>query len=722
MKRSRILSLMLILSLALGLFMATGAASAESSSLFDFQWIDDANKVFIEGITKQEVKAAFDEEFDRLVTEEGWDLSKVSVGYNPAANPWPSNLAGSAIIAAHLNSAEYSSGSAWGSGYIMMVFNPHHKKVYTIKDGAMSKYSGSLDGWSTNAQSYGYPLTNQFTVGGNTYQNFSLGYMKITGSTATFTAGKWMGEDGTEVTMTKDDYAENGVYPIYNSPGSTLQNYISQYKAAINSVDVDMPLTAFRMDWSNLWMQILTGEGFSSGSIWGQNNVGLLVYNPNNHKMVFVRDKFVESYTLNPPAYGFPMENDFEVNGVRYQNFDLGYMKVDNGQFSFKASYHVNEEGEEIRLFSPEDVGALAEGIELSGITAEQVKEAIESKYTESMGLPTTFVNYYTQTNVLYQRFLSEAGDTSFIFVYSPTNAVVLSSEVWKKFEKPEGYNWSGFDLFGLPISDAFEKDGATVQNFTRGYLEIAGGKGKAVPGANIDAQGNVTILDFSNNIFYNSAVSKLPASWGVTPEQLVDKFKAKYIELKNSGFIVGIPGNEGIRTWTEYEQDENNEFADGRGMLVLAFQSGGSTAKPWYDVTMYMVYNPVDGNVYLIKDNIMNGIAVFRSQLGAPVGEAFTYSGLTIQNFQKGYVAVTAAGSATYKDNLNFSKEKGKEVNLDGSDIEQPTPTPVPADEEENKGGCSGCGSYTLAQGIGIIMFGLALFLAIRRGKNEKA
>lgn len=724
MKKPKFLCLLLVFSLALGLFLASASASAESS-LFSFEFIDDPNKTFIEGVTKEEIKAAFDEEIDRLVTQGGWDLSKVSVGHQPAANPWPSNLAGSALIAAHLYSTEYSSGSAWGAGYIMLVFNPHRKKVYTIKDGAMSKYSGALDSWTTNGQDYGYPLTNQFTVDGNVYQNFTFGYMTITGNTATFTAGKWMDQDGTEAAITKDDYAENGVYPLYNSPGSTLENYISEYKAAINSVEVDIPLTAFRMDWSNLWMQILTGADFSSGSIWGQNNVGIIVYNTTNHKMVFVRDKFVETYTLNSADYGYPMENDFEVDGIRYQNFELGYMKVENDELTFKASHRVNESGEEYRLFTEEDVGEILEGLELSGITAEQVKTAITSKYTESMGLPSTFVNYYTQTNVLYQRFMSESGETSFIFVYSPTNVVVLTSDMWKKFENPEGYNWAGFDLLGLPKSDAFTKDGSTIQNFSKGYLEITSdNNSKVVPGANIDSEGNITVLDFSHNIFYNSAISKLPKSWNVTPEELVTKFKAKYTQLKNSGFIVGVPGNEGIRTWTEHEQDEDNEFADGRGMLVLAFQSGGSTANPWYDVTMYMVYNPVDGNIYLIKDNIMNGIATFRSQLGAPVGEAFTYSGLTIQNFQKGYVAVTAAGSATYKDNLNFSEEKGKEVNLDGSDLdgsdnEQPSPTPAPGEEEQK--GCAGCGGYTMGHGIAILVLAAAAIFVMRRGKNEK-
>jgi hypothetical protein len=105
-------------------------------------------------------------------------------------------------------------------------------------------------------------------------------------------------------------------------------------------------------------------------------------------------------------------------------------------------------------------------------------------------------------------------------------------------------------------------------------------------------------------------------------------------------------------------------------------------------------------------------------------VGEAFTYSGLTIQNFQKGYVAVTAAGSATYKDNLNFSEEKGKEVNLDGSDLdgsdnEQPSPTPAPGEEEQK--GCAGCGGYTMGHGIAILVLAAAAIFVMRRDKNEK-
>jgi hypothetical protein len=717
MKKTKVLSFLLIVALALNMNFTILSVNA-ASNVFNYEFIDDANKTFVEGVTKEAVKSAFDAEINRLQTEEGWDFSKVSVSNHPASNQWPSSLAGSAIIAAHLISTEYSSGNAWGSGYIMMIYNPHHNKVYTVKDGAMSRYSGALDGWATNAQNYGYPLGNQFTAGGNTYQNFTFGYMTITGSYASFTAGKKMQQDGTEAVLTKDDYAENGVYPIYNAPGSSLENYVSEYKSAINSVDVDMPLSAFRMDWGNLWMQILTGSNFSTASIWGQSNVGLIVYNTVNHKMVIVKDEFVSAYTMNPSQYGYPAENDFQAGGIRYQNFELGYMKVENAELTFKPSYRVNQAGEEYQLFTSNDIGVLNDGTELSGITPEEVRAAIQSRYTQDMGLPTTYVSFHTGTNVLYQRFLSDDGKTSFIFVYGADNAVVMGSDVWEKFEKPEGYNWAGFDLLGLPASDAFAKGDSKIQNFSKGYLEITGDKTKVVVGANIDAADNITILDFSNSIFFNSAISKLPASWNVTPEELVNKFKAKYLELKNSGFIAGAPGNEGIKTWTEYEQDENNEFADGRGMLILALQSGGSTAKPWYDVTMYMVYNPVDGNIYLIKDDIMNGIAVFRSQLGAPVGEAFTYKGLTIQNFQKGYVAVTAAGSATYKDNLNFSLEKGKEVNLDGSDIQIPTESPAP-NEEAN--GCGGCNSYGAGYGAAIFIFVSAAYMVLRRGKNEK-
>lgn len=715
MMKKTIFCLMLVLTLTLSLSIVITASA--QTSVFNFEFIDDSNKTFIDGVTKEAIKDAFDEEAERLRTEEDWDFSKVSVAHQPAANPWPSNLAGSALIAAHLNSTEYSSGNAWGGGYIMMVYNPHHNKVYTIKDGAMSKYSGALDNWTTNAQNYGLPLSNQFTANGNTYQNFTFGYMTIDGGSATFTEGKHMNTDGTEVTITKDDYANNGVYPLYNVPGASLSNFIAQYKAIINSINVDMPLSAFRMDWSNLWMQILTGSDLSSASIWGQENVALVVYNSTNHKMVIVRDGFVSQYTTNPASFGYPIAADFEVDGVRYQNFELGYMKLEENEATFKASYHVDEEGQEVQLFSKNDVGVVLEGLELTDITAEDVKTAFESKYTDDMGLPSTFVNFYSGTKVLYQRFLSSEGKTSFIFVYSPENVVLIDSDIWEKFEKPEGYNWAGFDLLGLPISDAFARENSKIQNFTKGYLEI-GEKTKIVVGANIDSEGEVTILDLSNQIFYNSAITKLPKSWNVTPEELVTKFKAKYQQLLDSGFIAGVPSNEGIKTWTEYEQDADNEFADGRGMLILALQSGGSTAKPWYDVTMYMVYNPVDGNIYLIKDNIMNGIAVFRSQLGAPVGEAFTYSGLTIQNFQKGYVAVTSVGSATYKDNLNFSLEKGKEVNLDGSDIQIPKETPAPGPA----GGCDGCKSYGIAEGMALFAIIFAAYLFIRRSKNESA
>lgn len=727
--KNKVLCILACLLFMMGaVFSVSMIGNAEdSTSAFNFDSVTDANKTYLADVTSLDVVNAFNEEQQRLKTEEGWDFSKVTIANQPASNPWPNAFAGSAIIAAHLTAADYSSGNAWGGGYILLVFNPHTKKVYTIKDGALSKYTGSSDSWTKNAQDYGYPLDNQFTSGDNTYQNFSYGYMEIDGAEATFINGLRMGVNGDTRALTIDDYAETAVYPIYNPPsGATFANYVSEYKKAFSGLAIDLPITnPIQFDWNNIWMQKIIGAELSDGNFWGLENCGILTYNTSLNKMFFVVDRFAETWTNTPTIYGLPKDNQFKVGDVTYQNYDMGFMKYavdpesESGEYkvSFKTSAFVDSDGNETALFTKEDVGKKNDNVELSGMTEEQLKEAVLGKYSDSMGLPYTYVDLYTGTKVLYQGYRNDSGETNLIFVNALENVVLLDNIMYQKYIKPDGFSWSGFDLLGLPQSNSFTYNDKIYQNFYKGYMELSAEKGKAFVGANIAADGKLTMLDFSDQIFFNTAISKVPASYNITGTELTAKFIAKYKALLAAGFAAGVPGSEGIKTWTEYEQDADLEFADGRGMIVLALQSGSSTAKPWYDVSMYMVYNPADREIHLIKDNIMTGVASFRSQLGAPVGEAFTYSGLTIQNFAKGYVAVSAAGNTTYKDDKHFDKDKGKEVNLDGSEIIIPGEDDENKDEENPKK--KGCGSKASASTAAVTLgLGALAFVLLKRGR----
>lgn len=710
-----VLSFFFLLSAA-GIGMITVKAADTGSEVFKYDWV--AGNTLVGDISLDDVKSAYESEAARL-TGEGWNFSDINIAANPLQNAWPNGFQGQAYIMAHLTGTP-STASQWGqSGYALLVFNPHDKAVYTLQDEFFTKFT---TGWDMFA--LGYPVGNDFvTDSGVKVQNFSYGYVKAVENAPVFVNGKHIAKDDTTVDITADEYIANAVYPVYNpAPGATMQNYVSSFQAALADKTYDYPFTHNpQFDWNSMWIMRITGEELSGATLWGEANNALLMYTVSQNKMVLLVDDIAARYTGDGTVaglWGQAKDAQFQVGDIVYQNFDNGYVKVEANKLSFVAGKSMDKEGNEIQNYTKEDTGKLADGVALEGdLTAEAVKTAFEAKYSDEMGIPASYVTYFPSTKVLYQRYLDEDGKVSEIYMRAADRVYAVEKGMYAYYSKPQDYsaNWPGSTLLGLPTGDAFVYDGATYQNFDKGYMRMTETSAKPVVGANIASSGERTILDFSEQIFVSPDI-KIPASFGVTGDELLVAFKAEYKKLAAAGFAVGVPGSEGIKVWTEYAQDANNEFADNRGMIVLALQSGDSTSRPIYDVTMYMVYNPEGKNVQLIKDNVMAGIEQFRSQLGAPVGEAFiAKNNITVQNFQMGYVYATANGSVSYKDNLRYDKETGEEVPIGGESTD-PSASPSPEITDRKSANLT---PLWIVLGVvgGLAVVGAVIFLLYKKG-----
>ena len=735
---------------ALGVSSVVSLAEGEEK-IFDYGFLN--GRTYITGITQTDVEEAFEKEGQRLkeVIASAGEGSVFQVVKNPLTDGWPSNNnSATYYIGADLNLGAYSGWNIWEQpGYAFVVYNPHENAAFTIRGDAASLFVNEANSWSDQVVHSGYPKGNDFTVGENTYQNFTLGYSVG----KQFVYGKNVNEKGEEYALTAEDIAENMIVPVYQDTASyevieglAIEDLVNAYKEYYKDKEVN-------------YRKIYVDNTLKN-SIWRQQTAdgGEVVYNSLRKEMFTVKT-FLSAYNATT-EWGNPIGEETTIQGVVNQLFTKGVAVLEGEEVKFYPASHVDPDtGEIVSDFDKDSVGGMTDDVAAqlpSGVTEEAVAEAAKAVWTEEMGNPNGYMDFETE-NILSQTFTvtetvdgKDVNKTSKIYIdvsKTPLTAVVLDSDTYEIYKLPsrfnEGnkkYDVTGEMVLGPATSAVFEANGKKYQNFLYGAMDLSADEENMVlPGVNYDASGNRTVLDLSDFITVDASKIRIPQSYDIGAADLLAKFKAAYQEFTEQGIALGMPNKEGIGAWpaTEGGQEEGtNEFKEGRGMIKLGLHATDSNAICYYGVTAMLAYNPEDGNVYLMSDAVMSNMATYYSVYGAPRGN-LTETTLTIgeeevtlqiQNFQLGYLTVMGDAASMVADK-NWDFELGGPVNLDGSKIPG-TEYPGEKDDDsssgtsdnegdKDEGGCGSTISLTVTVSA-LVAAGFVALVAKKRKNNE--
>lgn len=237
-----------------------------------------------------------------------------------------------------------SEGVFIGAGFIM--YPNGAPQAYSLIN-EMSEAWGNKGHWNV----VGYPIGNQFELGGKIYQNFSKGYMECTpgdSGTAEFHADGYKTSVG--VGVFTDVPAEIAEWAVGNE--SEISDMISdEFDAqATEGFDFGEPWQVIK-SWDGQVMYQPFNGGSNTGNLWGWGTVGGVVVGAG---FIMYSDGADQAYSLiNEMSeawgakghwnnVGYPIGNQFEHEGMIYQNFSKGYIVCEPGD-SETAVLHAGE-------------------------------------------------------------------------------------------------------------------------------------------------------------------------------------------------------------------------------------------------------------------------------------------------------------------------------------------------------------------------------------------
>lgn len=680
-----------VLSVAMAAAVTSGAtllsASAEGE-IFSTGGLD--GRVYITGTTKESVATAFENEAQRIKAEmeKAGAGDQFSVVNAPLTNGWP-DANHIYFVSAHMNFGAYRTSNLWQAGYGFIVYNPHDDAAYTINGGAATAFANANNGWANQIIHAGYPKGNEFAIGDDIYQNFTLGYSK----NAEFVYGKSIDAQGIESPLTADEIAESMFVPVYSDfavssrlDGLSVVDYETAYKAYYEDEAVNTGMiTVYANRNNSLWRQDVNDEEGTK--------LGEVVYNSKTKEMFTVTNTFLSAYD-STTAWGNPVEEEKTVGAQISQQYDNGVVVYNEGEdLAFYEASHVDENGDVVSDMGANAIGKMTDQVVAllpAGVTAAAVEAAAKAVYVESMGTPVDYMTFFEGTNVLEQRIVTEAGAVTYIYVNTEATELagaVLEMETYETYKLPTVYNEgnkqydvTGEMILGPAIGNKFTAtDDNVYQNFLFGAIKF-GAENEVLPGVNYSADGARTVLDLSEYIVIDAASIIIPDRYDIGAADLLAKFRAAYKKYVEAGVALGMPNKEGIGSWsaTGNYESTGNEFEGNQGMIKLGLHAADSNAICYYGVTAMLAYSPVDGEVYLMKDSVISNMATYYSYYGAPISD-LTETTLTteegdevtvyIQNFELGYLTVMGT-SASMTGEKHWHFEWLGAVNLDGSEI----------------------------------------------------
>ena len=237
-----------------------------------------------------------------------------------------------------------SEGVFIGAGFIM--YSEGAGAAYSLIN-EMSEAWGNLGHFNA----VGFPLGNQFEYEGKIYQNFSKGYLECT-----------PGDSSTAVLHADSYKTAVPVGTVSETPADVAAWAVGKEAdvAAMIQAEFDAKAAA-DFDFGGAWQPVKQWEGVvmfqpfnggdNEGNLWGWgtvNNVkigaGFIMYSEGASQAYSLINEMSEAWGNlgHFNAIGYPIGNQFEHEGMIYQNFSKGYMVITPGDSS-TAVLHAGE-------------------------------------------------------------------------------------------------------------------------------------------------------------------------------------------------------------------------------------------------------------------------------------------------------------------------------------------------------------------------------------------
>lgn len=631
------------LAALMGMFGMLASASAETTGAFDEaqyarvgDFTSSDNSRLPGFLTKAEDKVKATEKMKKAykdMTEGGFDMGTLATGeYNGCVREWN------------------------GCGIQEFVGGQQNADVYGRKHGLViiGTVAENIDAaclvndmfvyWKDNTGTLGYPIGNQFTLDGATYQNFIYGYMKIDGSgQKNFVKGKFIDGEGAIADSPIAAVNVGEVSGYIPSWAEGKQDKIeSAFKAAVTKITTTDAVKeggydiGVAFDYATLWRtedlaftQPFTG-GENTGSPYGWVTQGrIMLSDPDGEAFPLLGTSLTHWASLNGfRVVGYPLSYPFTIGESEYQIFSKAYFVTDELGYI-----------ECVKMYA----GAIsyADKMTLSAKTgmanAQSNFMQAYKNYNNSganFGIPDGYMTYTGGT--FTQTFTAPDGTKNYLVQNGALGSCVkVTASAAKLFGE------KGLDGMGAPVSDAFGQDGKICQNFVKGY--VVGEEWKE--GKNVAADGEE----------YDAAAVRVHDDVGLQAEgeaeyspTLKAEFVAKVRELNQSGVYCYAPDGK-VRIVKGCAVQEFSDIASSaNGKLVLI---KNSPLSPVYAIS------DVFYSLYAENGGIEGGAPL-------PASDKFCIGGKVFQNFRNGYATTDSANRVSFTENMNVS-ESGVYTNV---------------------------------------------------------
>ncbi len=297
-----------------------------------------------------------------------------------------------------------------------------------------------------------------------------------------------------------------------------------------------------RSGWK-VWEQLpLTDLKNIHGSYMSLDWTTAVHYNGVDGKAYIVAPVFATAwYGSNAKKLGTAIGDMFTIEGVKYQNFTGGYLKLENNNVIEIVGKNFDKDSKKETAANPKAMLGAAEW-KFQGVDNAKLYEAFATAYDGYVendynpGYPFTVVR--KEGDLIIQH-LRNGDSTANPYNDGSRNMwahLVYNADLEQAFlMRDEFVKGDGSDddikNIGAPVGDMFVKDGVKYQNFEKGYGKVVSGTLSVVQGQNFDKETGEFPLDEASKIgkLSKAVRDKLPA--GFTAEELTAAFKAAYQE-----------------------------------------------------------------------------------------------------------------------------------------------------------------------------------------------
>lgn len=520
---------------------------------------------------------------------------------------------------------EIHGGYSWDNGTTAIHYNGEDGKAYLVSPSFADAWYGS------NAKKLGTAVGDPFRVNNITYQNFTGGYLKLDGGTVSEVAGKNANGEGAEIAANPKAILGAATLDFEGIANAKLyQAFVTAYEryVAADNSNPGYPFTVVRKEGDLILQHLRNGDStanpYNDGS---RNHWSYLVYNKDMEQAFLMRDEFVKGDGNDDDIkkIGAPVGDMFTKDGVKYQNFEKGYGKVESGNLSIVAGKNFNEDtGLEETLDEEGKIGKLSKAVTENlpaGVTAAELSTAFKAAYQEKVEFASdetlASVDLVTYENGLLLQTYTDSKGAKHKLVYVEGKFIYLRPAVVSKMGglgAPVGErilvaqteNSDGEQkVYAYPFVDGYVRLVVSAQEKIQGsdVVSVIVESAVATSGATYDSEkGFFETKSFSDRITASMVSQDIldQAYWSIwdvekpTKEKIAAAFKKAYDDAFAIGFSAGEPSGEGIMWW----------LTGASGLIKLTLKGGNGNGDFWNDNTL-MSYNPYDGKAYITTGEI---------------------------------------------------------------------------------------------------------------------